>query len=191
MASTRKPPVGNNVSSPLNRRSMPPTAPSAARGPARSPTPNSSGPVVGPSNGVARRNTLRDRELSSGNPNRNSTSSPLSARSAAKRPSSNSSDADLESAAILEDLRSRLAQSESAAEAAAEEYAKQVKALQLRLDEALGEQNKMEEACHVKDEVIENFEIQIKELTRAKRDQENIYEAEVSMRFHSNTVDLI
>ena len=187
MASTRKPPVGNNVSSPLNRRSMPPTAPSTAQGPARSPTPNSSRPVVGPSNGVARRNTLRDRELSSGNPNRNSTSSPLSARSAAKRPSSNSSDADLESAAILEDLRSRLAQSESAAE----EYAKQVKALQLRLEEALGEQMKMEETCHAKDEVIENFEIQIKELTRAKRDQENIYEAEVKMRFHSDTVDLI
>ncbi|KAG0634593.1 hypothetical protein HOY80DRAFT_894649 [Tuber brumale] len=157
---------------------MPPTAPSTTRGPARSPTPNSSGPAAGPPNGAVRRNTLRDRELSSGNPSRNSTSSPLSARSAAKRPSSNSSDADFEGAAILEDLRSRLAQSESAAEAAAEEYAKQVKALQIRLEEALGEQMRMEEVCHAKDEVIENFEIQIKDLTRAKRDQDNIYEAE-------------
>lgn len=88
------------------------------------------------------------------------------------------SEADLENAAMLEDLRNRLAQSESAAEAAAEEYAKQVKALQSRLEDALAEQLKMEEAVHQKDEVVEGMELQVKELTRAKRDQENIYEAE-------------
>lgn len=88
------------------------------------------------------------------------------------------SEADLENAAMLEDLRSRLAQSESAAEAATEEYAKQIKALQSRLEDALAEQIKMEEAAHQKDEMIESIELQVKELTRAKRDQENIYEAE-------------
>jgi hypothetical protein len=87
----------------------------------------------------------------------------------------------LENAAVLEDLRRRLAASESAAEAAAEEYAKQVKALQVRLEEALNEPIRMEEALHVKEEFIENLEIQVKELARAKRDQENIYEAEVSL----------
>lgn len=93
------------------------------------------------------------------------------------------SEADLENAAILEDLRSRLAQSESAAEAATEEYAKQIKALQSRLEDALAEQIKMEEAAHQKDEMIESIELQVKELTRAKRDQENIYEAEVNCSF--------
>lgn len=55
----------------------------------------------------------------------------------------------------------------------------QMKALELRLEEALAEQIKMEDSNHGKDEVIEGIESQLKELTRAKRDQENIYEAEV------------
>lgn len=88
-------------------------------------------------------------------------------------------DDELESAAILEDLRSRLAKSESAAEAAAVEYAKQIKALQARLQESVNDQQKMEEAAHQKDETIERLQVQIKDLTRTKREQENIYEAEV------------
>ncbi|RPB16573.1 hypothetical protein P167DRAFT_480925 [Morchella conica CCBAS932] len=153
----------------------PPVASSSAgsaRGSSRSPTPTS---AATPAATAARRNTIRD-----GAPlaHRNSISSPLSARSAAKRSTEVQSEADLENAAMLEDLRSRLAQSESAAEAAAEEYAKQVKALQSRLEDALAEQIKMEEAAHQKDEIIEGIELQVKELTRAKRDQENIYEAE-------------
>lgn len=187
MASTRKPPLGNNVSSPLNRRSMPPSAPGAARGTSRSPTPNSNPSSAAPSlsNGISRRNTLRDRDQAAGGsaPNRNSVSSPYSARSAAKRPPSISTDAELENAAILEDLRSRLAQAESTAEAATEEYAKEMKGLQVRLDEARNEQFRMEDLLHVKEEFIENLEIQIKDLTRAKRDQENIYEAEVIFFF--------
>ncbi|KAH8151989.1 uncharacterized protein LAJ45_03982 [Morchella importuna] len=175
MASSRKPPPAN-LSSPLNRRSMPPPVASSsagsARGSSRSPTPTG---AAAPAATAARRNTIRD-----GAPlaHRNSISSPLSARSAAKRSTEVQSEADLENAAMLEDLRSRLAQSESAAEAAAEEYAKQVKALQSRLEDALAEQIKMEEAAHQKDEIIEGIELQVKELTRAKRDQENIYEAE-------------
>lgn len=178
MSSSRKPPPPVN---PLNRRSMPPAAASssAVRGASRSPTPTSIGAPSSSSSAAApaRRNTLRD---SGPGAHRNSISSPLSARAAAKRSSELVSESDLENAAIMEDLRSRLAQSESAAEAAAEEYAKQVKALQIRLEEALAEQIKMEEVSHAKDEVIEGMELQIKELTRAKRDQENIYEAEVS-----------
>lgn len=81
----------------------------------------------------------------------------------------------------MEDLRNRLSQIESAAEAAAEEHAMQMKAIELRLEEALAEQIKMEDNSHGKDEVIEGIESQVKELTRAKRDQENIYEAEVRL----------
>jgi predicted nucleic acid-binding Zn-ribbon protein len=73
-----------------------------------------------------------------------------------------------------------LAKSESAAEAAAEEYAKQIKALQMRLDEAQADYVQIEDHSHSKDETIDNLEMQIKDLTRSKRDQENIYEAEVS-----------
>lgn len=59
----------------------------------------------------------------------------------------------------------------------------QMKALELRLEEALAEQIKMEDNSHGKDEVIEGIESQLKELTRAKRDQENIYEAEVRLLY--------
>lgn len=84
---------------------------------------------------------------------------------------------------MLEDIRTRLAKSESAAEAAAQEYSLQIKALQLRLDEAQKDYAKVEEQMHSKEDAIENMQIQIKELTRSKRDQENIYEAEVPFFF--------
>jgi hypothetical protein len=42
----------------------------------------------------------------------------------------------------------------------------------------------MEDLLHAKEEFIENLEIRTKELTRAKRDQENIYEAEVSFQIY-------
>lgn len=61
-----------------------------------------------------------------------------------------------------------------------------MKGLQVRLDEARNEQFRMEDLLHVKEEFIENLEIQIKDLTRAKRDQENIYEAEVIFFFFSS-----
>ena len=125
---------------------------------------------------MARRNTIRE-----GGHQRTGSipGSPLSARAAVKtRPMSND-ETELENAALLEDLRSRLAKSESAAEAAAEEFAKQIKALQARLDEAQTDYAQIEDQLHSKDEAIEAFEMQIKDLTRSKRDQENIYEAEV------------
>lgn len=169
MASRKTPPA--NLSSPLNRRSMPP--PGAQTRGSGSPTPTSSPTTNATPTG--RRGT------GSSSIHRNSVSSPLSARSAAKRSSELVSEADLENAAAMEDLRSRLSQIESAAEAAAEEHAMQMKAIELRLEEALGEQIKMEDSSHGKDEVIEGIESQVKELTRAKRDQENIYEAEVRL----------
>lgn len=105
-------------------------------------------------------------------------SSPLSARSVAKPRAASNDETELENTAILEDLRSRLAKSETAAETAAQEYAKQLKALQQRLEEANAEYVRIEEQMHVKDESIEQLELQVKDLIRSKRDQENIYEAE-------------
>ncbi len=170
-SSTRKPPLASN----LNRRSQPSVGLPGRSD--RSPTPSSSTSTGGHvREALGRRNTMREGSLHS---SRNSISSPLSARSAAKRPPDANNEAELENAALLEDLRSRLAKSESAAEAAADEYTKQIKALQLRLDESSSEQSKMEEAMHAREEVVENLEMQIKDLTRSKRDQENIYEAEV------------
>ncbi|KAI5776626.1 hypothetical protein EDC01DRAFT_720006 [Geopyxis carbonaria] len=163
MASTtrNKPPLTSN----LNRRAAS----------TRSPTPTNGAPSPTPG-GIARRNTIR--EGGAHHRSGSSISSPLSARSAAKsRPHSND-ETELENAAILEDLRSRLAKSESAAEAAAEEYAKQIKSLQIRLEESIAEQVKMEESQHSRDEFMESLEMQIKDLTRSKRDQDNIYEAE-------------
>jgi predicted nucleic acid-binding Zn-ribbon protein len=128
---------------------------------------------------LTRRNTIRE----GGHRPSGSISSPLSARSAVKtRPLSND-ETEFENVAILEDLRSRLSKSESAAGAAVEEYMKQIKALQLRLGESQADYVRMEDALHAKDEVVENLEMQIKDLTRSKRDQENIYEAEVRFRY--------
>lgn len=146
----------------------------------RSPTPSSTTSPLPASTRISRRNTVlggRDGSF----PHRGSISggSPLTARAAARRPVDSNNDAELENAALLEDLRSRLARSESAAEAAAQEYTKQIEALQIRLDESTTEQVKMEETMHVKEEAIEDLETQVKDLTRSKRDQENIYEAEV------------
>lgn len=131
---------------------------------------------------MSRRNTIREgghRPTSSVGSN---LGSPLSARSAVRgRPLSND-DTELENAAILEDLRTRLSKSESAAEVAAAQYALQMKALQQRLDETQADYARIEEQMHSKDESAETLEMQIKDLTRSKRDQENIYEAEVSFR---------
>lgn len=174
MASRNKPPPTSNV----NRRSQPPALAS------RSTTPTTTAASAAPAtperpSGIARRNTIREGTHSRSG---SSISSPLSARAAAKgsRPVSTNDD-ELENAAILEDLRSRLAKSESAAEAAVVEYAKQIKALQSRLQESISEQTKMEETNHQREEIIERLEVQIKDLTRTKREQENIYEAEVGL----------
>ena len=171
-AATRKPPANNG-----NRRSQPP-APALTTSGRQSPAPSSSGIPTG--SGMARRNTIRE-----GGHQRTGSipGSPLSARAAVKtRPVSND-ETELENAALLEDLRSRLAKCESAAEAAAEEFAKQIKALHARLDEAQADYAQVEDQLHSKDEAIEAFEMQIKDLTRSKRDQENIYEAEVGLLF--------
>jgi chromosome segregation ATPase len=83
-------------------------------------------------------------------------------------------DAHMESAALIEELKERVQRTEEASE----EYKKQVEVLQSRLDEAVGEQGKLEDKLHEEEERIEGVENDKRELLRQKREIEGIYEAE-------------
>ena len=110
--------------------------------------------------------------------------SPYSARAAVTRKATNdnASDSELESAVIIEDLRSQLAASEAKVQTDSEEHVAQMKELQTRLDEAISESAKMEETMAARDEQIETLENDTKELQRTKRDQEKLHESEVSIK---------
>jgi hypothetical protein len=189
-ATARKPPISTTN---LNRRSQTPvdtgrSSPAGRATPVGRSTPGRASPA--PATPTTARNatattarpTARRNTLTNGRPATSSTGSPLSARGAVKTRPVTENEAELENAAVIEDLKSRLAKSETAAETAAQEYASQLTALKQRLSEANTEYMRIEEQIHTKDETIEQLEIQVKDLIRSKRDQENIYEAEV--RFH-------
>lgn len=118
-------------------------------------------------------------------------STPVSARSAVKKPGGVSStttrsntpdttagaadeDAKAEMAAQLEDLREQLRQVEQREE----ESQKQNRLLQARLNDAVKEQGRLEEGVHEHMERIEELQNEKKESTRAHRELEGIYEAE-------------
>lgn len=144
------------------------------RTPARASTPTS----TTPSNGA----TAKNRTPRSGAPG-----TPLSARGAVKRPGATSNlsssslqddaaddDARAETAALIQELKDRLQK----AEAASEEFQKQAEVLQLRLDDAVQEQGKLEERLHEEEERVEGLENEKKETVRQRRELESIYEAE-------------
>jgi chromosome segregation ATPase len=81
-----------------------------------------------------------------------------------------------ETVAIIDDLKDRLAQAESACET----YKRQAEVLQSKLDDALKEQAKMEEKVHESEEQIEALTNEKREAARQMREMENIYEAERS-----------
>ena len=83
-------------------------------------------------------------------------------------------DARMESSALMEDLKERLALSEQGLE----EFKKQVEVLQSRLDEAIAEQGKLEDKLHEEEERVEGLEVEKRETVRQKREIEGIYEAE-------------
>ncbi|KAL2021810.1 hypothetical protein VTK56DRAFT_6584 [Thermocarpiscus australiensis] len=151
---------------------------------ARSSTPSSaSSPGGAGGAGVARTRSVR-------------TGTPVSARAAASQrresllsngTTSNgkgSSTADIEreeamraeTMAIIDDLKERLAQAESASET----YKRQAEVLQRKLDDALKEQAKLEEKVHESEEQIEALTNEKREAARQMREMENIYEAERS-----------
>ena len=108
-------------------------------------------------------------------PLRNGT--PVSARAAARKPASNDAtddDAKLELQARLDELQERLQQTERA-------YTDSQKAttlLQVRFDESLKEQSILEDSLHEHTERVEEMENEKKEGLRARRELEQIYEAE-------------
>ncbi|KAL3467129.1 hypothetical protein BJX64DRAFT_283854 [Aspergillus heterothallicus] len=139
-----------------------------SRGHTRSPTT--------PSNGLSRTPSLRG-------------SAPVSARAAARKPGrSNLSmssvpkiaanpseeEARAQNAALIEDLKEQLQK----AETASEQYQKQLGVLQMRLDEAVTEQTKLEDQGHERDSKIEALSGEIRDHVRQIRDLEQAHELE-------------
>jgi len=85
-------------------------------------------------------------------------------------------DARAETVALLDDLKERLRKTESASD----QFQKQAQVLQLRLDEAIQEQGKLEDRLHESDERLETLENEKRDALRQKREMESIYEAERS-----------
>ena len=129
----------------------------------RSPTRSSNPPTT-----PARSSTLKSK-----------TGPPASAKAAAKKTIAKESeskadeDAKAETAALIEDLKGQLRKTESASE----EYQKQLEIAQSRLDEALSEQNKLEESRNEHAETITSLESQVREISRQKTDLEAQREA--------------
>lgn len=85
-------------------------------------------------------------------------------------------DARAETVALLDELKERLRKTETLSE----QFEKQSQVLQLRLDEALAEQGKLEDKLHESEERLEALENGKREALRQKREMESIYEAERS-----------
>lgn len=83
-------------------------------------------------------------------------------------------DARAETFALLDELKERLRNTETKAD----EFEKHNEVLQLRLDEALMEQGKLEDRLHESEERMEILENEKRETSRQKREMESIYEAE-------------
>ena len=104
----------------------------------------------------------------------------MSAKGAARKPTNASSkdangesdESKAETAAVIEDLKSRLHK----AETEAEENQKQIYVFQSRLDEALADQAKIEEKSNEHAESHENARKENQELVRRHRDLQNAYE---------------
>lgn len=116
-------------------------------------------------------------------------STPVSARAAARRPTrsnlsmsnvpqvaSDPSDeeARAQNAALIEELREQLQK----AETASEQYQKQLGVLQMRLDEAVSEQGKLEDQAHERDTRIETLSSEVRDQARQIRDLEQNHEME-------------
>lgn len=81
-----------------------------------------------------------------------------------------------QNAALIEELREQLQK----AETASEQYQKQLGVLQMRLDEAISEQGKLEDQAHERDSRIELLNGEIRDQARKIRDLEQNHELERS-----------
>ncbi|EED23456.1 conserved hypothetical protein [Talaromyces stipitatus ATCC 10500] len=118
--------------------------------------------------------------------------SPVSARAAARKPgrsnlsvssvpkisssdtASFDDEARAQNAALIEELKEQLQK----AETASEQYQKQLGVLQSRLDDAITEQQKLEDQVHERDGNIEALNAQIRDHSRQLRDMEQAHEQE-------------
>ncbi|EER39249.1 conserved hypothetical protein [Histoplasma capsulatum var. duboisii H88] len=117
--------------------------------------------------------------------------SPVSARAAARKPGAGRSnlsmssvprtlsspsddDARAQNAALIDELKEQVQK----AETVSDQYRKQLGVLQLRLDEAVSEQGRLEEQAHEKDSALGALQAEVKELTRQIRDLEQAHETE-------------
>ena len=83
-------------------------------------------------------------------------------------------DARAQNAALIGELKEQLQK----AETASEQYRKQLGVLQLRLDEAVSEQGKLEDQGHEKDGKIDKLNTEIRDHVRQIRDLEQSHEME-------------
>ncbi|KAI5282651.1 hypothetical protein KEM54_002658 [Ascosphaera aggregata] len=86
-------------------------------------------------------------------------------------------DARAENAALIADLREQVKK----AETVSDQYRKQLGVLQLKLDEAVSEQTRLEEAAHSREDTITVLQGEIKELARRVRDLDQAQAAERSV----------
>ncbi|PWY68642.1 hypothetical protein BO70DRAFT_151720 [Aspergillus heteromorphus CBS 117.55] len=127
-------------------------------------------------NGVSRSPSLR-------------ASTPVSARAAARKPgrsnlstssapkvtpNASEEEARAQNAALIDDLKEQLQK----AETASEQYRKQLGVLQMRLDEAVSEQGKLEDQSHERDSKVEALNGEIRDHVRQIRDLEQAHELE-------------
>lgn len=106
------------------------------------------------------------------------TGTPLSARGAARKPATAADTAEADARAEIQARVDDLAEKLAVAEQSTVDREKQMAIVQARLDESLHEQGILEDSVHEKAERIEELENAKKESTRARREMEQIYEAE-------------
>jgi hypothetical protein len=165
---TRRPPASNNSNS-------------APKTPSKSAAPSASSDTV-QANGLARTPSLRKENV------------PLSARAAAARRAANrvsvglgstsalpedgaEDDARAEHAQLVAELKEQLQR----AEFASDQYQKQLEVLQLRLDEVLIDQSRLEEQGHQRDAEIQILQANAKEFARQRKEMEQFHEAEKAL----------
>lgn len=76
--------------------------------------------------------------------------------------------------ALIDELREQLQK----AETASDQYQKQLGVLQMRLDEAISEQGKLEDQAHERDSRVETLNNEIKDQARQIREMEQTHESE-------------
>lgn len=142
---------------------------STARGHGRSPSATTNGLSRSPS---ARGSTPVSARAAARKPARSNLSMSNVPKIASQQPSDE--DARAQNAALIDELKEQLQK----AETASEQYRKQLGVLQLRLDEAVNEQGKLEDQGHEKDSKLEALNTEIREHVRQIRDLEQNHEME-------------